>query len=297
MSVERRYPHIAASKRKIGAHESIAGGVDTAFERIGAVDGSALQIFTKNNTRWQNKPIEESCARRFIEQAKTFGTDSILAHSSYLINLASPDDILYEKSIAALNDELQRTTLLHIPYLVLHPGAHKDSGVQTGIRRIAAALDRSFSETDGNTMILLEITAGQGSQLGRSFEELAAIMETARNSERLGICFDTCHAFAAGYDFRNEQTYQQTFSRLQELIGLQQVRAIHLNDSKGGLGSHVDRHEHIGRGRLGLQAFDLLLHDSAFVQTPMVLETPKGADLEEDRLNLAVLDGLLGKKR
>jgi deoxyribonuclease-4 len=273
---------------------SIAGGHDRAIDAALTYEMSACQIFTKNANQWNAKPIAPEAADRFRERYAASGLQALVAHDSYLINLASPDDVLWEKSRLALRDELDRCDQLGVPFLVSHPGGHMKSGVEAGIARVAAAINAIHNDRpDGEAVILLETTAGQGTHLGRSFEELAGIIDQIENKRRVGVCLDTCHIFAAGYDIRDEESFRATVSSFDQIIGLDRLRAIHLNDSKKGLASHVDRHAAIGEGEIGLTAFELFLNDPRFAQVPGILETPKGDDGEEDRRNLATLRGLI----
>ena len=277
----------------LGAHMSIAGGVEKSILRGESIGCRAVQIFTKNSNQWRARPLEEEEIRSFHENREKTGI-FVFGHTSYLINLASADDDLWQKSVESFVLEVERCASLGLPYLVTHPGAHLGAGEEVGLRRIAGALDEICAQTKGLPVtILLETTAGQGSSLGCRFEHLAEIIEGCSYPERLGVCFDTCHAFAAGYDLRTPEAYEETFARLDSLVGLELVKAIHLNDSKGALGSRLDRHEHIGFGHLGTEPFRLLLNDPRFRRLPMVLETPKGKDLKEDVQNLAVLRSLL----
>ena len=276
-----------------GAHMSISGGLHRAFARGEAVGCRTLQIFSKNERQWNAKPLTEDAIASFrAEQART-GIGPVIVHDSYLINLASPKDDLWEKSVAAFAQELQRCDQLGIPYLVSHPGAHTGAGIDAGIQRVTEALDRLFAEgVGGDTQVLIETTAGQGTCLGGSFEELARLLDRIKHPERVGICVDTCHIFAAGYDFRTPEAYTAVFARLDDLVGLERIKVFHLNDSKGALGSHTDRHAAIGDGQIGLEGFRLLVNDPRFAALPMVLETPKGEDDSEDRRNLATLRSL-----
>jgi deoxyribonuclease-4 len=278
----------------LGAHMSISGGLHLAFDRIGEVRGEALQIFTKNQKQWLASPLNEDVVKRFLQSWEESGRIPMAAHDSYLINLAAEAPDKCEKSVAAFAEELLRAERLRIPYLIMHPGAHVGSGVEVGLERFVVNLDRAFaiSGTSGVTVVI-ETTAGQGSSLGSTFDEIAFILSSSRFGGRLGVCFDTCHAFAAGYDIRTEASYRETFSRFDAIIGLDRLRFFHLNDSKRGLGSRVDRHEHIGKGKIGRAGFRRLLNDPRFRHHPMVLETPKGKDLREDKENLRVLRSLL----
>jgi deoxyribonuclease IV len=279
-----------------GAHMSISSGVSKAFGRGESVGCETMQIFSKSERQWNAKPIPpEEVERYHTEQART-GIAPVIVHDSYLINLASPADELWEKSIAAFAHELERCELLNIPYIVTHPGAHTGSGEVAGLLREAEAFKRLFSAgAGGTTVVLLETTAGQGSALGNRFEHLARLFELIPHHDRLGVCVDTCHIFAAGYDIRDEATYQATFAEFDRLIGLDWIKAFHLNDSQKDLGSRVDRHSHIGQGCIGLEAFRLLVNDPRFQTVPMIIETPKGDDMAEDIENLNLLRSLIGK--
>lgn len=278
----------------LGAHMSIAGGLHLAFRRIMEVQGEALQIFTRNERQWQVPPLSEEAVKLFHERHRETGYMPVAAHDSYLINLAAVDPTTLEKSVAGFAAELERAELLRIPYLIMHPGSHGGMGVEAGLEHFVQNLDRALALSEcSNVMVLLETTAGQGTSLGSRFEELAAILRASDFRHLLGICYDTCHTFAAGYDLRTPEAYAATFSHFDETIGLEYLKFFHLNDSRKVFGSHVDRHEHIGRGEIGLDAFRLLLNDPRFSDHPMVLETPKGKDLSEDRENLAVLRSLI----
>ncbi len=277
-----------------GAHMSIAGGVDRAIDRAALVESDAVQIFTKNNNQWNAKPIPPEQVERFLLRIEETGIKSVVAHDSYLINLASGDDALWEKSIAAFREELERCELLGVPYLVTHPGSHVGAGEEEGIRRVAEALNRIHRDLPGyRVMTLLEITAGQGTNLGYRFEQLGQIVAQVAAPERVGYCFDTCHAFAAGYDIRTPEGYEATFREFDEVLGLANLRVFHLNDSKKPLGSRVDRHEHIGDGQIGLEGFRLVVNDPRFKDLPGLLETPKSDDLHEDAENLRRLRSLV----
>src|SRR5215213_4376294 len=278
----------------LGAHMSVAGGHALAIERATAFSMTACQIFTKNANQWNAKPIAPEAAESFRARVATSEIGFVVAHDSYLINLASPDDALRERSIAAFGDELERCDQLGVPWLVTHPGAHMGTGVEEGVGRVANALNHIFAEHRRlNVTVLLETTAGQGSSLGRSFEELAMILALVEDQSRVAVCFDTCHVFAAGYDVRDAEVYAATMQAFDDVIGLNRLRLFHLNDSKKGLGAHVDRHAHIGEGELGTETFRLLLNDERFAGHPGILETPKGDDGEDDRRNLATLNALV----
>jgi deoxyribonuclease-4 len=283
------------SMHLLGAHMSIAGGHALAINRAMSFGMTACQIFTKNANQWAAKPIAPEAAEGFRARVADSDVACVVAHDSYLINLGSPDDALWERSLSAFGDELRRCSLLGVPWLVTHPGAHMGSGVDLGIRRVAHALNRLFAEMpDLDVTVLLETTAGQGSALGRSFEELAAILELIEDQSRVGVCFDTCHVFAAGYDIRDEPTYAATMRSFDDIIGFGRLRVFHFNDSKKGLGSLVDRHAHIGEGELGPEPFRLIVNDDRFADLPGILETPKDDSGDDDRRNMATLRDLCG---
>ncbi len=272
-----------------GAHVSIAGGAEKAVARATELGCDAFQIFVKSPNRWSNAPRAEAEAAAFRE-AREDATLPVVAHSGYLINLASPDEAVREKSHGALLDELGRCRALEVPGLVLHPGAPQQDGREVGIERVARGLDAVLTELgDAPVTVLLENTAGQGSTLGVSVAELAAIRERAEQRERLGICLDTCHAFAAGYDLREEAGYERLIGELEDGPGLASLACWHLNDSKFPLGANRDRHANIGDGELGLAPFARLLHDERFARLPMILETPLGDDDQGHARDLATL--------
>lgn len=282
------------TKPRLGAHMSIAGGFPQAIVRARAVDATALQIFVKSSNQWAARPFAPGEVEAFREASREAGLERhTLAHASYLINLASPDEALWEKSVEAFCVELDRCGALGIPWLVVHPGAHVGSGVANGIARVVDALNRALLTSKHGAGVLLETTAGQGTALGARFEELGEILKSAKYTDRTGICFDTCHVLAAGYEIRSAPAYAETMNALDRAVGLERLRGFHFNDSKGDLGSRRDRHEHIGSGKVGLEAFRLILADARFRDLPMVLETEKGDDLAEDRVNLGVLRSLI----
>ena len=275
---------------------SIAGGLPQAIVRARAVNATALQVFVKSSNQWAARPFAPGEVEAFRKASREAGLDRhTLAHASYLINLASPDDALWEKSIAAFRVEMDRCDALGIPWLVVHPGAHVGSGVTSGIARVARALDLVLAQSERGVGVLLETTAGQGTTLGARFEELGEILDVAKHANRLGICFDTCHVLAAGYEIRTGSAYAETMAALDRVVGLSRLHGVHLNDSKGDLGCRRDRHEHIGKGKMGLEAFRLILTDPRFRDVSMVLETEKGDDLAEDRVNLGVLRSVLAR--
>jgi len=278
---------------RLGAHESIAGGLHRAFERASSVGCDSVQLFVKPNRSWAVPVLTQEAIAEFKSWARTTGIWPAVGHTSYLLNLCSPQDDLWHKSLDTLVVELQRCEALGLPWLVLHPGAHVGSGEEAGLSRMALALSEVHAATRGySARLLLETTAGQGTQLGHRFEHLGWLLERTAGGERLGICLDTCHVFAAGYDLRTPDGYGATMAEFDSIIGLDRLEVIHLNDSKGELGSRKDRHEHIGEGRIGLDGFYHFLNDPRLAGLPGILETPKSADLHEDRQNLAVLRGL-----
>ena len=273
---------------------SIAGGVDKALLQGKEVGCDAIQLFTKSSRQWVSKPLSNEEIARFHEARKTTGITAVVAHDSYLYNFAAIDDTLRKKSVNGLIDEMERCEALGIAYLIAHPGAHVGAGEAVGIKTIAKSIDDMHKACAGfTTKLAIEITAGQGSNLGYRFEHVRQIIDAAKAPERLRVCFDTEHAFAAGYDLRTKDSYDRTFAEFDETIGLDLLVAFHLNDAKKDLGCRVDRHEHIGKGFLGLEAFRLLMNDQRFWGLPMCLETPKSADCHEDRENLATLRALL----
>jgi len=280
----------------LGAHMSIAGGLHLAFARIQEVQGESLQIFLSNQRQWQTVPLTSQMVEDFRQKWKENDCMPVAAHDSYLINLAAPDPTTLERSVAAFADELQRAATLEIPFLITHPGSHRGEGVEAGLERFVENMDRAITRSKTSTvMVLIENTAGQGTNLGSTFEEISFIISESQYADRLGVCFDTSHAFAAGYDIRTRVTYEDTLSTFDQIIGLERLKFFHINDSKRPLDSRVDRHEHIGEGEIGLAGFRLLLNDPRFRQHPMVLETPKGKELKEDKANLEVLRSLIAK--
>ncbi len=280
----------------LGAHQSIAGGLHLAFARNREVGGESLQIFTANQRQWRVKNPDPEAIKLFRATWSEHGDLPVAAHASYLINLAASAPEAAEKSAAAFVDELHRCRLLGIRFVVIHPGSHGGAGVEAGLVQVVRQLDMALERAgvlDADCRILLETTAGQGTSLGSSFAELGWLLGQSRHPEHLGVCVDTCHLFAAGYDLRSEEGYGRTFAELEREIGCGHVHFFHLNDSKKGCGSRVDRHEHIGRGEIGLAGFRRLLADPRFRHLPMTLETPKGEDLAEDVENLRVLRSLM----
>ena len=280
----------------LGAHESIAGGYHKAVEKAGQCGCDCVQLFTKNNNQWHAKDITRDQARRFREVLAERKIVHPVAHDSYLINLASPDRTLWRKSVDALVAELLRAETLGIPHVITHPGAFTAGSEASGLRQIVRALDEIHRQTRRvEATCLLETTAGQGTSIGWRFEQLAAILDGVRDPGRLGVCFDTCHVFAAGYPMGTQKQYKATMKQFDATVGLRQIKAFHLNDSKRELGSRVDRHAHIGRGEMGLEPFRHLLADRRFRKTPMYLETPKGRQdgIDMDVINLNTLRKLI----
>ncbi|QAR33233.1 deoxyribonuclease IV [Geovibrio thiophilus] len=258
---------------RIGAHQSISGGIYKSIERALHDGCEALQVFVRNASRWESKPLNEKDAEKFRQKAEDFGTENICAHASYLINLASASGDIYSKSLKACADELSRCGKLGIPYYVIHPGSFTGSTLEDGIRRIAVSLDRIYHENGFRTMTLLEITAGQGSSVGCSFEHMEEIINLASCSEKIGLCLDSCHMFSAGYDIVND--YDSVFDSLSEKFG-DKIRVFHLNDAKKPLGSRVDRHAMIGKGEIGEEFFRKAVNESGFGHMLGILETPIG---------------------
>lgn len=276
----------------LGAHESVAGGLHLAFDKITEVGGCALQIFTRNQRQWLPKELTDTEILDFRKAWQCHPNMPVASHASYLINLASAKPELIQKSIVAFVTELQRCELLDIPMVVMHPGSHGGDGVDAGIARFVNNLDCALELAESDVTLLLETTAGQGTGLGSRFEELAAIIENSKYPEKLGVCIDTCHIFAAGYDICDAKSYQKTMEEFERVVGIERIQFFHLNDSKKGLGSRVDRHEHIGKGAIGIEGFRNLINDPRFASHPMAIETHKGKDLQEDRDNLATLRNL-----
>ena len=275
-----------------GSHLSIAGGMHKAILEAERLGFGSVQVFTKNQQQWRSPPLAEEAVRLWLAEMERLKFQHVVSHDSYLINLASPDETLWLKSIELFIEEVRRCDLLGIPYLVTHPGAHVGSGEETGLKRIASGLDRVFTALPNSaTTVCLEITAGQGSSLGYKLEHLAEIMAMSKFPERLAVCLDTAHLFAAGYDFRGRK-YAAFMRAIDGTVGIDRIRVWHLNDSKKPLGSRVDRHDHIGLGEIGIEGFRPIIRDKQWRNTPKILETPKpkredGQDW--DRINLDLL--------
>jgi len=276
----------------IGAHMSVEGGLEKSIGRGESIGCTAIQIFTKSNRQWFAKDLTEEEISLFKETTKKSLLKNITAHACYLINLASATERTRALSINALTQELQRCEQLGIEYLVLHPGSHGGQGRDKGAGLISEGIDKAFGKSPGRTMVLLETMAGQGTSIGSSFEDIALIRAQSAHAQRIGVCLDTCHVFAAGYDISNKDSYEQIWKKFDATIGLAHLRVIHVNDSKGALGSRLDRHEDIGKGAVGLSGFTLLFNDTRFFDIPKILETPKESP-EDDRRNMNALKDLL----
>jgi deoxyribonuclease-4 len=274
---------------------SIAGGLYRAMERGAELGCGAVQIFLKNQRQWAAPPLADSDVRAFQAARRRARVRDVFAHASYLVNLAAPGGAQWAQAVSAFTDELERAEALGLSCVVIHPGSHGGEGAEAGLARVTAAVDEAVSRTAGyRVRVALENTAGGGHTLGRTFAELAILLDRASRPERVGICIDTCHLFAAGYDLRRDAGWDAAFAECVERVGPRRVLAFHLNDSRAGLGSALDRHEHIGRGALGLRPFRRLVNDPRFARVPKVLETPKEPEPTADRRNLATLRRLLG---
>ena len=281
-----------AARLLLGAHMSIAGGVERSIDRARSIECTAMQIFVKNNMQWFARPLSREEIKAFLNHPQRAEL-GVFAHANYLINLAATNPQFHAKSLRALSEELTRADQLRLPFIVLHPGAHLGAGEEAGLAQVVASIDQIFAGIPKvKTRLALETTAGQGSSLGHTFEHLAAILAQVREPERLCVCLDTAHVFAAGYDLTSEAGTRKTFREFDRTVGLRQVVALHLNDSKTARGSRVDRHEHIGKGQIGLGAFRVIMRDRRFRKIPKVLETPKGKELREDVENMRTLRAL-----
>ncbi len=289
---------MSSKKILLGAHMSIAGGVYNCFDHGEHFKCTTIQIFTKNASQWRAKPLTETEIDKFKERQRQTKISPVVAHDSYLINLGSNNKALLQKSKEAFLVEMQRCELLAIPCLVTHPGSHTGAGEEIGLKTIADSLSWLHHKLpEAKVMICLETTAGQGTNLGYRFEQIANIIELSDSPERLGVCLDTCHIFAAGYDIRTERAYKRTIREFNSIIGLKRLKVIHLNDSKKDLGSRVDRHEHIGKGFIGVEPFGFFINDRRLAKIPKILETPKGDDATGDDRNLTILRKLVKEKK
>ncbi|MBS1271836.1 MAG: Endonuclease 4 [Candidatus Marinimicrobia bacterium] len=279
-----------------GAHVSIAGGIYKAPIRGEELECDAIQVFTKNQMQWSAKPLKQEDTDKFKMNMEKYRPNSVMTHDSYLINLGSPEDKKLEKSRNAFLDEIQRCDQLGIDLLVFHPGSHLEAGERRALDTIADSLNWAHEQTpDASVISLLEIAAGQGTNVGYTFEQLMDMIENVKDKSRVGVCMDTCHMFAAGYDIRTKDTYEATWKEFENVIGLDWLKAFHINDSKKPFKSNLDRHENLGKGYIGLEAFRLLLYDERFTGIPMVLETPGGD--EWFTKNLKAMRGLVGKTK
>lgn len=271
----------------LGAHVSIAGGVENAPARGMELGCEAIQIFSKNQRRWKSDPLSDDAVMAFHLAVDDCKIKDVVIHDSYLINLAHPGRDALIKSRDAFSDEMKRANSLGVAYLVFHPGSHLKTTEAEGISRIVESLNVVLRDLpDNHVMLLLETTAGQGDHLGYRFEQLAEIISMTEQKARVGVCYDTAHSFAAGYDLRTKKTYGQTFKEFDGIVGLNKLKVFHLNDSKGDLGSRIDRHENVGKGFLGMEPFRFLINDSRFREHPMILETPGGDKHYKENLNL-----------
>ncbi|HWS71078.1 MAG TPA: deoxyribonuclease IV [Thermoanaerobaculia bacterium] len=282
----------------IGAHISTKGGLHTVFERAAAIEATSIALFAKNSNQWKGKELTDDDVALFSSlRNASMNRAPILTHASYLINLATTNPLFHAKSIAAMIDELDRAERIGSHAVVLHPGAHLGAGPGSGLDQIARSLDQIHAAIpDHKVVTLLETAAGQGSCLGCTFEELGTIRKLVDDPQRVGICIDTCHIFAAGYELRTRDGYERTIDDLERHVGIEHVGAFHLNDSKKGLGSRVDRHQHIGEGELGLEPFRFVLNDPRFARIPKLLETPKTIETVSDQKNIAALRSLITKE-
>lgn len=276
----------------LGAHVSISGGVYKAIANGEKIGATAIQIFSKNQTRWVAKPLSDEDTEKFKTARENSTIKEVVIHDSYLINLGSPKEETLQKSRDAFLDEIERAEKLGIGYLVFHPGSHLNTGEESGLKKIAESLNLMIDQTpDYRVRLLLEVTAGQGTNLGYRFEQLAEIMAQVENKKRMGVCLDTAHIFAAGYDIRTPETYRNTMTQFDSVLGLDNLFCIHMNDSKKELGSRVDRHDNIGDGFIGIEPFKMIVNDSRLLKVPKILETPGGE--EEFMKNLELLKSFL----
>jgi deoxyribonuclease-4 len=281
-------------KQLLGAHTSIQGGVSNAVDLAEKLKFSAMQIFTKNNNQWKGKPLSDDEVNSYKTKLKNSGIKFVVSHDSYLINLCAKDEEILQKSREAFWDELNRCEMLDIPFLNFHPGAHGGNGEDYGIKMIAESINIVHSKTKNfKVKSMLEVTAGQGTALGYKFEHLANIIDLVEHKERLSVCIDTAHIFAAGYNIKDEKEYEKVINDFDEIVGLSRLNCFHMNDSKKELGSRVDRHDHIGKGFIGVEGFRNIMNDKRLTHIPKILETPKGKEQLEDLENLSVLKSLI----
>lgn len=259
---------------KVGFHVSIHGSVDNAPDRALELNCNTFQIFTRNPRQWKTTPINTETAETFSSKVEKFDLQPVFVHMPYLPNLASPNEEVYKKSVETLTSELQRCNQLQIPYLVTHLGSHVGSGMQAGFSKLISGINKALNETEQGVMLLLENTAGTKNSMGSTFEDIQHIIENISEEKRVGICFDTSHAFGAGYDLRTKQTVENTIKDIDEIVGFSKLKLVHLNDSKGDLNSRIDRHEHIGLGKIGDEGFKHIL-TSKLGKLPLIMETPQ----------------------
>ena len=277
----------------LGAHVPTKGGSHNGISIGEELDCQAIQIFTKNPNRWVGKKLTDEDVNMFIQRWQKSNIEFVLAHDSHLTNLASPKPDVLANSYHAFLEQIYRASRLKIPYIVTHLGSHLSTGVKTGLRLLSENLNKLLHQTEGtNVMIVLETTAGQGTNLGYRFEHIKQVMGSIDQKHRIGVCIDTCHIFASGYDIRTAKSYQATFDKFERIIGIENLKVLHLNDSKSDFRNRVDRHEHIGEGKIGLEAFKLLVNDERFQNIPMIIETPQNEEMHQ--VNLATLRGLIG---
>jgi deoxyribonuclease IV len=282
----------------LGAHMSIAGGIHTAVERGISIGCTTMQMFVKNNNQWRGKNLSEEDVLTYKNLLRESRIGPVVVHDTYLINLCATDKQILQKSREALKDELDRCETLGVEYLNFHPGSHVGAGEEDGIRRIVESLDMIHEETKGyRVKSVLETTAGQGTAIGYRFEQLRSIIDGVSEPQRMAVCVDTCHVFAAGYDISTESGYEKTFEEFDAIIGLDRLVAFHVNDSKRELNSRVDRHEHIGAGKIGKNGFRLLMNDGRFSTVPKILETPKGPEMKEDVKNMRTLRNMVARPK
>lgn len=281
----------------LGAHMSTSGGVHSAFVRGTSIGCTAMQVFVKNNNQWRARSLNDEDIQNYKTEEAKARIDPVIAHAAYLINLCATNTSVLKKSRSAFIDELQRCNLFGVKALVFHPGAHVGAGEDEGVKKIAESLNIAHEQTsDVRVLTTLESTAGQGSALGYRFEHLRAIIDLVDKKQRMAVCLDTCHLLAAGYDIRTEAGWGKTMKEFDEIVGMHRLVAIHVNDSKKGLGSRVDRHEHIGKGMIGVEGFKAMMNDSRLDNIPKILETPKSEDMHEDVENMQVLRSLINGK-
>ena len=275
----------------LGAHMKASKGLGNALREGKAIGAEAVQVFTSSPQMWRASSVTQEKLDDLNEARRQTGLTMIVSHDSYLVNLCAPEPEIAQKSFDALEGEMTRCAAYGIPFVVSHMGAHKGQGEEYGITTVAEATTRLLADTPADVTLLMETTAGSGSALGATFEQLAAVLDLCGRPERLGVCLDTCHIFAAGYEIRNRECYDMVFEHFDNLIGLDRLGAFHLNDSKKGLGSHIDRHEHIGQGELGLEPFRFLVNDGRFKSVPMLLET----EVSGHAADLKTLRDLIGR--